>query len=159
MSDIAFIEQKINELLLIVNELEEHFAGRKFTLDGHLFGSLGEAIAEHYYGIELVRNNTPTYDGVKDGKQIQIKITQGSSVDINKVPEYLLVLFLHKQDRKVYEVYNGPCDWLNNCKKTNNGWYNRTLNTLSDIDKGIRDEDRLESTCRIDKWHRGIKNI
>ena len=35
---------------------------------------------------------------------MQIKITQGGSVDIMDVPDYLLVLFLNKSDRNVYEV-------------------------------------------------------
>ena len=53
-SDFEFVKQKISELLLIVNELEERFPGRKFTIDGHLFGSIGEVIAKYYYNIELL---------------------------------------------------------------------------------------------------------
>ena len=113
-SNFEFITQKISELLHIVNELEERFPERKFTLDGHLFGSLGEKIAEYYYGISLSKTGTKTFDGIIDGIEVQIKITQSESVDINDIPQHLLVLFLHKKDGVVYEVYNGPCDWLKN---------------------------------------------
>ena len=157
-SDYEFIRQKISELLLIVKELEERFPGRKFTLDGHLFGSLGEAIARYYYGIVLYRNSEKKHDGGKDGKNVQIKITQGSSVDINGVPDNLLVLFLHKQDGVVYEVYNGPCQWLKDCKPTKNGWYMRTLSSLLKEDQYIPDEKRLTPLFDIKKWTPVIKN-
>lgn len=157
-SDFEFVKQKISELLLIVNELEERFPGRKFTIDGHLFGSIGEVIAKYYYNIELYPNSVKTHDGKKDGKEIQIKITQRDSVDINNIPEHLLVLFLHKQDGVVYEVYNGPCEWLNDCNRTKNGWYNRTLTSLSKKDKLIPSNKRLKPNYNIEKWEPGIIN-
>lgn len=67
MENYDYIKQKISELLEIVQDLEECFPGRKFTLDGHLLGSIGEALANYYYGIDLAPNNTKTYDGEKDG--------------------------------------------------------------------------------------------
>ena len=157
-SNYCFIIDKINELLRIVNELEEHFPDRKFTLDGHLFGSLGEKIAEYYYGIKLSPNNTKTFDGKKDGKEVQIKITQGDSVDINEIAEHLLVLFLHKQDGVVYEVYNGPCDWLKHCKRTKNGWYSRSLVSLSKEDQLVPDDKRLKPYYDIQKWTPAVRN-
>jgi hypothetical protein len=39
-----------------VDALEAMFRGRHFTPDGHMVGSLGEAFAAHYYGIELSRH-------------------------------------------------------------------------------------------------------
>ena len=158
ISDFDFIRQKISELLLIVKELEDRFPDRKFSLDGHLFGSMGEAIARYYYGITLYDNSTKKHDGEKDGKQVQIKITQGSSVDINGVPDNLLVLFLHKKDGVVYEVYNGPCAWLENCKPTKNGWYTRSLINLSKENQKIPDEKRLQPYFNIKKWAPGIRN-
>ena len=158
VNDLDFIRQKVSELLLIVKELEERFPDRKFTLDGHLFGSMGEAIARYYYGITLHGNNTKKHDGTKDGKEVQIKITQGSSVDINGVPDNLLVLFLHKQDGVVYEVYNGPCAWLENCKPTKNGWYNRSLTSLLKENQMIPDDKRLQPNFDIKKWAPGIRN-
>ena len=158
INDYDFIRQKVSELLQIVKELEDRFPGKKFTLDGHLFGSMGEAIATYYYGIKPHSNSTKKHDGVINGKEVQIKITQGSSVDINGVPDNLLVLFLHKQDCVVYEVYNGPCAWLENCKPTKNGWYNRSLLSLSKENQKIPDEKRLQPNSDIKKWAPGIKN-
>ena len=98
MNNIEFIKQKVSELLSIIAELENRFPGRRFTLDGHLFGSIGEAIAEEFYNIELAPTGTKTHDGIKEGKNVQIKITQGDSVNINDIPEYLLVLFFSKKE-------------------------------------------------------------
>ena len=123
-----------------------------------MLGSIGEILAKHYYGINLSRNSTKTHDGEVDGKKIQIKITQGSSVDINDKPEYLLVLFLYKANGNVYEVYNGPGDFLKECKKTKNGWYSRQITTLAEMDKTIKEENRIESVYHIDKWNKKIRN-
>ena len=158
MDNSDFIKNIISELLTIVNELEEKYPGRKFSLDGHLLGSIGEVLAEYYYGIVLYPNSTKTHDGEKDGKKIQIKITQGNSVNINDIPEYLIVLFLKKSEGKVYEVYNGPGSLvLSDAKKTKNGWYNRSLDKLSSFDQ-IVDEQRIGSVNHIDKWNKSIKN-
>ena len=153
-----YIKEKVAELLHIVDELEERFPGRKFTLDGHLLGSIGEALAKYYYRIDLYPNGTKTHDGEVDGHRVQIKITQGNSVDINDVPDYLLVLFLNKKDGSVYEVYNGPCGWLRECKTTKNGWYTRTLNKLSELDEKISDNCRLKPVKTIMKWDPHMKN-
>ena len=153
-----FVKQKVTELLRIVDELENRFPGKKFTLDGHLLGSMGEVLAEYYYQIKPYRNSAKTHDGEVDGKRVQVKITQGDSVDINDVPDYLLVLFLNKKDGSVYEVYNGPCGWLRDCKRTKNGWYSRTLNKLVELDKSISDDCRIESVKTIKKWSPDIKN-
>ncbi len=156
--NIKFIKQKLSELLSIVNELENRFPGRKFTLDGHLFGSLGEAIAADFYNITLAPTGTKTHDGKQNGKNVQIKITQRDSVDINNIPDYLLVLFLDTQQGEVYEVYNGPCEWLNACKRTKNGWYTRTLTTLYRENMNIPDDKRLVAKTDIKKWNPKIRN-
>ena len=158
MDDHEFIREKIRDLINIVNELEKRFPGRKFSLDGHLLGSIGEVLAQYYYGIDLYANNTKTHDGEVDGKKVQIKITQGDSVDINDIPDYLLVLFLNKATGEVFEVYNGPCDWLEECKKTKNGWYSRSIIRLSKQDQSITDEMRIMQIKPIKKWNQSIRN-
>ena len=153
------LKYRINDLLAIVSELEDAFPGRKFTLDGHLLGSIGEVMASHYYGIELYPNSNKLYDGVVNGKEIQIKITQGTSVDIVGVPEYLIVLFLCKKEAKVYEVYNGPGRIVvEGTKPTKSGWYNRSLVRLSKLDKELEGDDRLAQVNTIDKWSPSIRN-
>lgn len=101
------IPQLIKQLYKIVAELESLFPGRKFTLDGHLVGSLGEVIAAHDYDLMLLESSAKTHDARKESKQIQIKATQGNAVAMYGEPEYLLVLKLLK-DGTAVEVYNGP---------------------------------------------------
>ena len=97
----------LKRLYEIVAELEGLYPGRKFTPDGHLVGSLGEVIAAHDYGLELLEASAETHDARKDGKLIQIKATQGKSVAFYGKPDHLLVLKLRK-DGSTEEAYNGP---------------------------------------------------
>ena len=152
MDDREFIKQKLAELLKIVNELQARFPDRKFTLDGHLIGSIGEVLARYYYGIELAPTGTKRHDGTLDGKQVQIKITQRDSVDIKGVPENLLVLFLSTKDLAVYEVYNGPCKWLEEMKPNGNHEYTISLKDLAENPANSKSEGPIE------KWKPGMKN-
>lgn len=52
--DIERLPKIIMELYRLTNELENMFPGRHFTPDGHLVGSIGEALAAYYYGLELL---------------------------------------------------------------------------------------------------------
>ncbi len=158
MDTSDFLKEKVSELLTIVKELEERFHGKKFTLDGHLLGSIGEVLAQYYYGIEPYPNSNKTHDGHINGRNVQIKITQGTSVDIMDVPDYLLVLFLDKSDGNAFEVYNGPCEWLRECKRTKSGWYSRSLTSLSKMDENIKDNERIQAIKTIGKWTVGQKN-
>ena len=55
----------------IVNELEQHFPGRHFTLDGHIVGSLGEVLAEYRYDLELFTASAERHDAkTKDGRLV-----------------------------------------------------------------------------------------
>ncbi|MCY4128253.1 MAG: hypothetical protein OXG15_03295 [Gammaproteobacteria bacterium] len=49
----------LGDLYRIVNRLEELFPGRKFTPDGHLVGSIGEALAAYMFGLELLPASAP----------------------------------------------------------------------------------------------------
>ncbi len=44
----------LGTLYRIVDRLEALFPGRKFTPDGHLVGSIGEALAAHMFGLDLL---------------------------------------------------------------------------------------------------------
>jgi hypothetical protein len=97
----------VRELYGVVRRLEAMFPGRHFTPDGHLVGSIGEAIASHYYGIELSPASTQGYDGIREGKRVEVKATQGAAVSLSSGPEHLLVLKL-MPDGGFEEHYNGP---------------------------------------------------
>ena len=65
------LSDKIKQLYKITNELEQTYPGRKFTVDGHLVGSIGEVIVAEHYGLSLLPNSTKTHDAVsKEGKQV-----------------------------------------------------------------------------------------
>lgn len=153
------MKNKLFALLEIVNDLERVFPERKFTLDGHLLGSIGEVMAEYYYGVNLYSSSNKLHDGFVDNKEVQIKITQNSSVDINGKPDYLLVFFLKKSEGKIYEVYNGPGDLvLKKAKKTKSGWYNRSFKVLNQYDSHVLEKDRIKAIRKIEKWDESIKN-
>ena len=100
----------VKALYEIVADLEGHFPGRPFTPDGHLVGSLGEVLAASAYRLELYPCSSECHDAkAGDGRQVQIKATQGKSIGIRSSCEHLLVLKLLK-DGSVSEVYNGPGD-------------------------------------------------
>jgi hypothetical protein len=104
--DVAAI---VRELYALVDRLETLFPGRKFTPDGHLVGSLGEALAQRRYGLRLLPCSTECHDADgPDGRLVQVKATQGNKdVALYAVPEHLIVLQLQR-DGTAEEVYNGP---------------------------------------------------
>ena len=50
------------ELFQITKPLEAAAPGRHFALDGHLVGSIGEAVAAARYGLELTTASTKDVD-------------------------------------------------------------------------------------------------
>ncbi len=98
----------LSDLYRIVGRLERLFPGRKFTPDGHLVGSIGEAIAAHLFNLTPLANSAVTHDAVSvDGRKVQVKFTQGNrGVALRAQPDYLVVLRL-KPDRSIEIVYNG----------------------------------------------------
>ena len=59
----------IRDLYAIVSKLESIFPGRHFTPDGHLVGSIGEALANTYYAIELCRASTIANAWLRQGEK------------------------------------------------------------------------------------------
>lgn len=111
---ILIIKDEVDEL----NSFDNNRSSRRFTIDGHLLGSVGEIFASYHYGIELERNGTKGYDGIVDNKKVQIKVTQRTGVETRMIndpackPDYLIVLHLKFEEHDLYveEVYNGPYD-------------------------------------------------
>jgi Family of unknown function (DUF6998) len=98
----------LDELYTASEGLERLFPGRKFTLDGHLVGSIGEVAAAYMFDLELNAASTQGHDAIsKDGRQVEIKLTQGKGVAIRHEPEHLLVLHRPKGG-PMRVVYNGP---------------------------------------------------
>jgi hypothetical protein len=105
----------VEQLLSIVVELETIHPGRKFPLDGHLVGSIGEAAAEALFAIELLPASTAGRDALAvDGRSVEIKATYGTSgVGLrgtsHDAAAALIVLRLSKVVGVTHEVvYDGP---------------------------------------------------
>ena len=142
------LSDKIKELYKITNELESSYPGRKFTIDGHLVGSIGEVIVAEHYGLELLRNSTETHDAVStEGKYIQIKATQINRIAISSEPDYLIVIKLFS-DGTWEEVYNGPGKpvWDNAGKMQKNGQRPISLTKMRNLMSSV---DRKDTFARI----------
>ena len=103
------VPRLITLLYEVTDELGKRF-GRKFTPDGHLMGSLGEAMAVYMYDLVLADPSLKTHDATtKDGKTlVQIKFTAGKSgYGIYSKPQHLIALQLRGRS-EVVEVFNGP---------------------------------------------------
>ena len=130
-----------------VDALEVMFPGRHFTPDGHMVGSLGEALAAHHYGIELAQASSQCHDGVCENRQVQVKATQGRRVAISSEPEHLLVLRLNR-DGTFVEEYNGPGALVWNLvahkARPKNGQYQISLPILRQLMKSVGPHERLQ---------------
>ena len=148
---ISIYQNMVNE----VDQLEKLFPGRRFTLDGHLIGSIGEAIAEDCYGIVLEKPSYKDFDGTYEGKPVQIKTVQQDKVllrcdEMNLSQDAcLLVLYLNKSGR-YYEVYNGSFTtvWKLVAPKDKRGYKHISINRLmalsSDVTKTIKSKSSIE---------------
>ena len=153
-------EQKWNDLGRLlknlyqtVAELETLFPKRKFTLDGHLVGSIGEVIAAYVFDLKLLENSTQTHDAKsKQGILVQIKFTQGNKkVGISSEPEHLIVLRL-TPEHDLEIVYNGPGmkPWQKAGKSQSNGQRQLSLSVLRKINEAVSSNHRLQVINQLD---------
>ena len=140
------VSEKVKELYRITNELESKYPGRKFTIDGHLVGSVGEVIVAEAYGLDLLPNSTERHDAVsKDGKYVQIKTTQINKVSISSEPEFLIVIQI-LFDGSWIEIYNGPGKyvWDNAGKMQKNGQRPISIHKLKNLMETVKDNDKIK---------------
>lgn len=156
---MTLIRDKVQEMIKIVSELETAFPGRHFTLDGHLVGSIGEVMAAYYYGIDLYSASSAIHDGVVNGREVQIKITQQDDIVINAELDYLLVLYLTKEG-KIYEVYNGPGKkpWETASKRDSHNNRHMRVNKLMELDLEVMEDARIPRIKAIMKMRKEHKN-
>src|SRR3546814_7595988 len=89
--DWAEVRNLLDSLYTASTRLETLFSGRRFTLDGHLVGSVGEVIAAYMFDLQLNPASTLGHDAVAlDGRRVEIKFTQGRSVAIRHEPDHML---------------------------------------------------------------------
>lgn len=113
------LPKQVATILSAIQELETEYPGRKFTMDGHLMGSIGEVIAAETFGLTLLAASTTGHDASCHMRgQVQIKITgiRGSSIAFSH-PEcdHLIVLKITSPTTAAV-VYDGKgkpiCDAL-----------------------------------------------
>ncbi|MCB6232193.1 hypothetical protein LIS90_13155 [Flavobacterium psychrophilum] len=131
------LRKEITELWKTVKRLEETYKEerRKFTVDGHLLGSLGEVYAKAKYNLKLLSNSTERHDAIDDdGKYYQIKITQRESICLKTIPDNLIVIKI-KDDGEpeiIYKNLGKPVwDYIEEKKKKH---YSITLMQLKEIE-------------------------
>lgn len=127
------------------SSLEALFPGRKFTLDGHLVGSIGEVVAAYMFGLDLLPASSKGRDATaQDGRSVEIKLTQGKQIAMRHEPEHLIVL-QRPPGGPVRVVYNGPGipAWNVAGKCASNGQCSVGLSRLQALDQTVADYDRL----------------
>jgi hypothetical protein len=134
----------IRSLYRTVGTLEKRY-DRRFTLDGHLIGSIGEVIARDEYGLELLTASARGHDAITaDGRRVEIKATQGRTVALRSEPKHLLVLHLTK-DGGHSVVYNGPGKIVwKKCGPEHNGQRTVSLSVLRYLQKRVGAHARLK---------------
>ena len=139
------IPELVRRLYSLVAEFESLFPGRKFTPDGHLVGSIGEVLAAHRYDLSLYAASSEAHDGsARDGRQVEIKATQGNTVALRAEPQHLIVLHLDKEGQAT-EVFNGPgaLVWSSCGAMQKNGQRPVSLSRLRKLMAQVSTEQRL----------------
>ena len=144
----------ISEIMLrlysAVEALEAMFPGRPFTPDGHMVGSIGECLIAAAYDLELMPPSNKGYDAESPcGRKVEIKATQSKRVAFRSCPEHAIVIRINK-DGSFTEHYNGPGQLIwqhfEGRKRPSNGQYQISLNTLEELSKRVKDNDRILRT-------------
>lgn len=154
----------IAELYALVGKLDARFArhGRHFTPDGHMVGSIGEALAADMFGLQLMCASNHGYDAVQGDRRIEIKVTQGSRgillyadaayLRAGSEPTHLVALKIHPDravagaDDWVEVIYNGPAMpvWAAANKPSKTSQQLITLSKLRVMNAAVPDEDRIK---------------
>ncbi len=137
----------LKRLYKVVGELEELFPGRPFTPDGHMIGSIGEALAQYYYGVKLNRPSTQGEDGQTERGPVEVKTAQRESIAFRSEPKTLLVLKLYSNG-DFEEIYNGNGSrvWatINIERRPTKGQYQVKLKTLRRLMKEVPAAEKLK---------------
>jgi hypothetical protein len=110
-ADVALIRA----LYAAAAALGRRFPGRPFRPDGHPVGSIGEILAAHIFGLELMPPSCKAYDAIHrpSGRRVEVKLTGGKmSVAIRDhafedYPEHLIALRLPASG-PLEVIFNGP---------------------------------------------------
>ena len=137
--------QLIGQLYAVADELT-HMFKRPFTPDGHMVGSIGEALAAFHYGLTLTPPSTKGCDATLGAKRIEIKATQADRVAFRCEPEYLIVLKIER-DGTFEEIYNGKGSrvWSSVLHKPlpSNGQHQVSVSALRKLNMLVHENERI----------------
>ena len=145
------MNERFSELLKriysAVDDLEKMFPGRHFTPDGHMIGSIGEAIAATHYGVELYPASHKVFDGRKGDRKVQIKATQKKDVAVKRAPGGALLVLRIEKNGEFEEVFNGDADrvWQALSAKKLSELREKpvSLKQLRELQKQVREEEKI----------------
>ncbi|WP_155957859.1 DUF6998 domain-containing protein [Fodinicurvata sediminis] len=135
----------LEQLYEASSELETLFPGRKFTLDGHLVGSIGEVVAAYMFDLELMPASNFGYDAIAaDGRQVELKLTQGTVVGFRHQAEHIIVLY-RSSAGPVQVAYNGPGEqvWRAAGSMQRNGARQISVKRLRSLDESLPENEKL----------------
>lgn len=150
------VPELVGQLYELVTKFELLFPGRRFTPDGHLVGSIGEVIAAHIYGLQLLPHSHQGHDArTTTGTLVEIKATQGHSVALREQPVQLIVLHLSKTG-EISEVYNGPGTqvWESAGIMQKNGQRPISLSRLRKLMLNVPPEERIPECASNNSFKR-----
>ena len=148
--DALAVLRLVPELFQITKALEAAAPGRQFTPDGHLVGSIGEAVAAARYGLELTTASTKGIDAhhIASGRSVEIKTTvDGNRIAVRGLqPEadHLLVLRI-RGNGAADEIYNGPAEpvWRASGKLQSDGQRVVSVSRLVSLQAKVQAADKL----------------
>jgi hypothetical protein len=130
----VILPKPVGALYRAIEELQKTY-GRKFTLDGHVLGSIGEVIAKEALGFKLLPMSTRAHDAHCNIRgAVQIKITGGRSIAMRQNCNHLLVFKILSPDEAEI-IYDGPGDpvWKAAGKMQSNGQRTVSLSKLQGL--------------------------
>jgi len=143
----AQFQKQVKALYNLVEEFEQMFPGRPFTPDGHLVGSIGECLVAEAYDLKLTPPSNKRFDAIsKEGKEIEIKATQGNNVAFRSCPEHTIIIKIMKNGT-FEECYNGPGNLIwevfEGRKIPSNGQFQISLSKVRKINQSVSDKQRI----------------
>jgi hypothetical protein len=101
------LPEPVERIYKATAELEALYPDRKFTLDGHLVGSIGEVVAAEALGLTLYPMSRRGHDAYDVNGDVQIKMTAGNSVAMYATCDRLVVLRI-VSPLEAEILYDGP---------------------------------------------------
>jgi hypothetical protein len=143
------IQAALRKLLEVVEQLQQAYPKKKFTLDGRLVGDIGEILVEASYDLKLFEDLQPHHDGTTaDGRLVQIKATMKESLTFpaDHIPDYYLGIKVYK-DGSFSEVFNGPgaiaSEAVENRKPSKTNLHAINIQTLAALSSKVSARERI----------------